>query len=87
MNNAHDDKIESLISIIMPVYYRGDLLSETLDAIIKQAHLIGNALWSDDSSDNTIEVAERYVNLDARFSLFNSPENYKPGGNSIRNWL
>lgn len=57
-----------LVSIIIPCYNYGWLLAETLDSVLAQSHTAWECIVIDDgSSDNTREVANRFVAADSRF--------------------
>ncbi len=76
-----------LISIIVPTYNRADLLPETLDSVLSQSYENWECIIVDDgSSDHTPEIAERYVQKDARFKFFQRPADRKSGGNGARNF-
>jgi glycosyltransferase involved in cell wall biosynthesis len=73
----------SLVSIIIPCYNYGWLLSETLDSILKQSYQQWECIIIDDGSeDNTRYVAESYQIKDSRFRYI-----YQPNGgmSSARN--
>ena len=58
----------SLVSIIIPCYNYGWLLSETLDSVLAQTHQQWECIVIDDGSvDTTRAVAESYGRRDARF--------------------
>mgnify|MGYP005986825979 CR=1 FL=1 len=66
------------VTIITPVYNAEKFLAETLDSILSQVFTHWEAIIiNDNSSDNSLEIAERYVNLDSRFKIIN---NTKSGG-------
>lgn len=66
----------SLISIIIPCYNQGCFLSETLTSISVQTYQNWEALIIDDgSTDNTAQVAKKWVKKDSRFTYF-----YKENG-------
>ena len=78
---------EPLVSIIIPVYNRADLIGETLDSVLAQTYENWECIVVDDSStDNTKEVVQQYVDKDPRFILADRPDNHKPGGNGARNY-
>lgn len=55
--------MSKLISVIMGIYNCGNTLAEALDSIIAQTYENWEIIMCDDgSSDNTLEVAENYVN-------------------------
>lgn len=58
----------SLVSIIVPCYNYGWLLSETLDSVLAQTYTQWECIIIDDGSiDNTQHVATRYQGQDSRF--------------------
>ena len=57
-----------LVSIIIPCYNYGWLISETLESVLAQTYQDWECLIIDDGSiDNSREVAEKYLQRDARF--------------------
>ncbi len=61
---------EPHISIIIPNFNRGELLSSTLDSIISQSYYNWEVLVVDDgSTDNSIEVGLKYAGLDKRITI------------------
>lgn len=75
------------ISIIIPVYNRAHLISETLDSIIRQSYENWECIVVDDgSTDNTLEVVKEYENKDFRIKGFKRPQSYIKGANSCRNF-
>lgn len=76
-----------MISIIMPVFNRADLVSETLDSIKNQTYTFWECIIVDDgSTDNTIEVIQKYIERDSRFKFFNRPLSLTKGPSSCRNF-
>ena len=54
--------MSKLISVIMGIYNCGDTLSEALDSIVAQSYENWEIIMCDDgSADNTVEVAQTYV--------------------------
>lgn len=61
-----------LVSICIPVFNGGDLISHALDSCIGQTYKNIEIIVSDNaSSDNTREVVERYAASDKRIKYFN----------------
>ncbi|WP_053991859.1 glycosyltransferase family 2 protein [Mangrovimonas sp. TPBH4] len=78
--------METLVSIIIPVYNRSHLIGETFDSIIKQTYANWECVLVDDgSSDASVEVIKSYRKKDARFKLFMRPETSPKGANACRN--
>lgn len=63
--------IQPLVSIITPCYNQGRYLAETLDSLIAQTYERWECIIvNDGSTDNSQEVALRYVKKDSRFKYF-----------------
>jgi glycosyltransferase involved in cell wall biosynthesis len=76
-----------LISIIIPTFNRADLIGETLDSVLAQTYSNWECIIVDDgSTDNSIEVIQKYLISDARFIYFSRPEYKKKGPSSCRNF-
>lgn len=76
-----------LISIVIPVVNRGDIIPRTLDSILGQSYPHWECLVVDDgSTDNTKVVVENYSSKDSRIQFFERPDNHLPGGNGARNY-
>ena len=58
-------------SVIIPSYNHAHFLDECLSSLIAQSHTDWEAIIvNDGSTDNTIEVANKWCNIDARVKLF-----------------
>lgn len=80
-------KIEALISIIIPVYNRAELVTTTLDSIARQTlRPIDVILVDNNSSDNTLEVLNHWkeANETSVFKVTVLQES-KPGAPAARN--
>ncbi|WP_312351001.1 glycosyltransferase family 2 protein [Empedobacter sp.] len=78
---------QPLVSIIIPIYNRADLIGETLDSIIDQTYQNWECIVVDDgSTDYTSEILSHYTQKDSRISYHHRPKQYKPGGNGARNY-
>lgn len=76
-----------LISIIIPIYNRDQLIKETLDSILKQTYLNWECIVVDDgSTDSTPEVLKTYCEKDERFKFYTRPIDRLRGGNASRNF-
>jgi glycosyltransferase involved in cell wall biosynthesis len=78
--------IKPKISVLIPTYNRGHLIAETLESILAQTFSSWECIIVDDnSSDNTAEVIERYLQ-DIRFKFITKPKDFLKGANSSRNY-
>ncbi len=74
-----------MLSIIIPVYNRADLVSATLDSIRNQTYTDWECIVVDDhSTDDTVTVLEKYMMDDPRFQLLIRSDPIK-GPSSCRN--
>jgi glycosyltransferase involved in cell wall biosynthesis len=73
-----------LVSIIVPSYNHCDFLVDRLDSIISQTFKNFECILLDDAStDNSVEILEKYVNRDSRFKLFVNKVN---SGSTFAQW-
>lgn len=76
-----------LVSILIPVYNRAHLITETIQSIVNQTYFNWECVIVDDgSSDNTLNVLNKFGVEDSRIKIFSRPENYPKGANSCRNF-
>jgi glycosyltransferase involved in cell wall biosynthesis len=76
-----------MISIIIPTYNRGSLISETIDSVLNQTFKNIEVIVVDDhSSDNTKSIIEEIIKEDSRVSYYIRPDHLLKGGNSCRNY-
>ncbi|TXE17105.1 glycosyltransferase family 2 protein [Psychroserpens burtonensis] len=76
-----------LVSIIIPTFNRSNLISDTLDSIIRQTYINWECIIVDDgSSDYTDEIMESYTERDKRFKYYHRPSEHLSGGNGARNY-
>ncbi len=76
-----------MVSIIIPTYNRGILLSETINSIIDQSYPFWELLIIDDgSSDNTSEIVKDFEIQDSRIKYYSRPTKLSKGANSCRNY-
>jgi glycosyltransferase involved in cell wall biosynthesis len=70
------------ISVLIPVYNREDLLKQAVDSVLCQSYDNIEIIIADNcSSDNTLAVAQRYAQVDARIKVLNNTINLGPVGN------
>lgn len=76
-----------LVSIIIPVYNRETLISETIRSIQEQTYTHWECIIVDDgSSDKTIAVVSAFAKADPRIILYKRPETAPKGANACRNY-
>lgn len=76
-----------LVSLIIPVYNRLDLLPEMLNSILQQTYQDWECIIVDDGSHEDVKaVVDSYISLDNRFKFYNRPSEHLPGGNGARNY-
>lgn len=64
--------MNSLISIIVPVYNASNYLDECINSIINQTYRNLELIFiNDGSTDNSLEILERYKNIDSRIIIIN----------------
>lgn len=79
--------IKGLVSIIIPVYNREDLITDTIYSILNQNYPnIECIIIDDESTDNTFNLITDIADNDKRLKCFNRPRYLKKGANSCRNY-
>jgi glycosyltransferase involved in cell wall biosynthesis len=77
-------RINSLVSIIVPTYNRGNLIAQTIMSIINQKYELWECLVVDDfSNDNTKEVVESFICSDNRIKYISNKR--RKGAQGARN--
>ncbi|SCX92338.1 Glycosyltransferase involved in cell wall bisynthesis [Nonlabens sp. Hel1_33_55] len=62
---------EQLISVIIPCYNQASFLNETLESVYEQSYADWECIIvNDGSTDNTQQIAERWVKKDVRFKYY-----------------
>lgn len=62
---------KTLISIILPIFNRGELIKETLDSVLSQTYRNWECIIIDDgSTDNSFEVVSSFMEKDPRVKFF-----------------
>src|SRR5690554_4187955 len=76
---------KALISIIIPVFNRQELIKETLDSVLAQTYKNWECIVVDDgSTDRTWEVLEEYAQNDSRIKIYKRHRQPK-GASTCRN--
>ena len=79
--------MQALISIVIPVFNRANLIGETLQSIQKQSYTNWECIVVDDgSTDTTVAVIEKYVQKDRRIRYYKRPISKPKGANACRNY-
>jgi len=77
---------EALISILIPVYNREEIIKKTLDSIHAQTYANWECILVDDGSTDASEnTIASYSLKDSRFKYFKRPNTLVKGANSCRN--
>lgn len=70
------NKLETKISVIIPVYNKGKYLARCLDSVLKQTYTNFEIVAIDDcSTDNSLEILKEYEKKDPRIKLLINKEN------------
>ncbi|MFK5889291.1 MAG: glycosyltransferase family 2 protein [Flavobacteriaceae bacterium] len=78
--------MDTLVTVIIPVYNREKVLSETLESVLNQSHTNWECLIIDDgSTDDTIKVVNQFIKKDKRFNLYKRDSNHLKGPAACRN--
>lgn len=81
------ERTPALISIIIPLFNRQELIKETLDAVLQQTYTNWECIIVDDhSTDKSLLVVKEYAAKDPRIQVFRRPDPLKKGANSCRNY-
>lgn len=76
-------RVNDLISILIPVYNREAIISETLDSALAQTYSNVEIVIVDNAStDGTWEIVKQYAVRDSRVRIFRNESNVGP----VRNW-
>lgn len=68
---------EPLVSIVMPMFNSSKYLNETLKSLQKQIYKTFEVVIVDDgSTDNSVEIAEKFIRKDPRFKLIQQENSY-----------
>lgn len=77
----------TLVSIIVPVFNRGDIVHETIDSVRAQTFRDWELILVDDgSNDETIRILQHYETRDERIKVTVRPVESPKGANACRNY-
>jgi glycosyltransferase involved in cell wall biosynthesis len=75
-----------MISFIIPMYNRANLVGETLDSVLAQTYQDWECIVVDDgSTDNSLEIVQEYCNRDQRIRIMSRPIEREKGAPTCRN--
>ncbi len=81
--------MKSLVSIITPSYNSSNFIEKTIDSVLEQSYQNWEMIIVDDvSTDNSVEIIQKYVNKDKRIKLIQLGKNSGPAvarNTSIKN--
>lgn len=70
--------MESLISIVLPIYNGEKYMRKSIDSVLAQTYANWELLIIDDgSTDNTAVIAQEYAAKDSRIRYYKNPENMR----------
>lgn len=84
MSNSEGEKVNKLVSVVIPTHNRADLLPRAIESVLKQTYANFEIIVvSDGSTDNTEDIVKKYSEKDSRVKYIG----YSParGGNVARN--
>ena len=77
-------RFNNLVSILIPVYNRESLISETIQSALNQTYKnIEVVIVDNASTDNTWKIIQSFAGKDSRIKAFSNESNLGP----VRNWL
>jgi len=80
-------KSNSKVTILLATFNRAHLILQTLESIQNQTYNHFECYITDDNStDNTEEIVDQFINTDSRFFYFKKPNNYVQGLSATRNF-
>lgn len=75
-----------MVSIIIPNYNKAKVIEETLQSVFSQEYKDWECIIIDDqSTDNSVEVIQKYLDKDSRFSLYERTDEKIKGPSTCRN--
>lgn len=75
-----------MVSIIIPNYNKAKVIEETLQSVFSQEYNDWECIIIDDqSTDNSVEVIQKYLDKDSRFSLYERTDKRIKGPSTCRN--
>ena len=78
VKNKMEQSMESLISIVLPIYNGEKYMRKSIDSVLAQTYANWELLIIDDgSTDNTAIIAQEYAAKDHRIRYYKNPENMR----------
>ena len=79
--------IKDLVSIIIPIYNRENLICDTVNSVLNQNYSnIECIIVGDQSTDNSFSIVNNISKKDSRVKVHSRPYFFKKGANSCRNY-
>jgi glycosyltransferase involved in cell wall biosynthesis len=79
--------MNELVSIVIPVFNRADLLKHTIESILQQTHQNWECILVDDGSfENEKIIIKELIENEPKFIFLNRPDNKRKGPSSCRNY-
>ncbi len=67
------------VSVVMPVFNGEDYIGESIDSVLKQSMAdLELIVVNDGSTDNTLQILEKYANMDVRVKVLNRANSGRP---------
>jgi len=80
MTDQKNNKIDFLVSVIMPAYNASKYISESISSVLTQTYSNLELIVIDDcSTDNTVHIVKKILQDEDRLSLIENKENSGPG--------
>ncbi len=77
LTKVHVPMVKDLISVVLPVYNGGDILADSIESVLRQTYAdFELIIINDGSKDDTLEIANRYADMDSRIRVL-TQENKK----------
>lgn len=68
---------QPLVSVVMPVYNAEKYLSQSINSVLEQSYMnFELIIINDNSTDNSIEIIKKYLEIDKRIRFFSNDKNY-----------
>lgn len=87
MSSVAENKVLTLVSVIMPAYNAAAYIEEAIRSVLNQTYPAWRLLVLDDgSSDDTVEIVGRLAEQDSRITLIRNEDNLGAARTRNRGW-